>query len=309
MSIRFTCPHCGATTDVAEQYAGQSGPCARCGRTVTVPPPAGAAVFDSMAMPQKSGIATGWIVAIVLVGVLAVAVMCGGVLTALLLPAVQAAREAARRVQCHNNLQQIGMAMHSYCAAYNCFPPAFVPDKNGRPMHSWRVLLLPYLDEDALYRQYRFDEPWDSPHNRTLAARMPRVYQCPSDAAVGGAQASYAMLVGPHAISDGPTARPVRAVMDGLSNTIMVVEAADAGINWMEPRDIDAEGLRFRIGANRVAERRVTNSEISSRHPGGADVLFCDGSVRFLSERTDPKTLKALATIAGHETVTVPDSY
>jgi hypothetical protein len=305
MPIRFTCPHCGATTDVAEQYAGQSGPCAQCGKTITVPLPGGAAAYDIVGMPQKSGIGTGWVIAIVIAAVLAVVVMCGGVLVALLLPAVQAAREAARRTQCSNNLKQIGLAMHSYLQANKCFPPAFIPGKDGRPMHSWRILLLPYLGEDAIYRQYRFDEPWDGPHNRALAAQMPRVYKCPSEAGIGDSHTSYAMLVGPHAISDGPKGRRPGEIRDGLSNTIMVVEATNAGINWMEPRDVDAENVRFG-GPLEYVEQHGNTSEISSCHPGGADVVLCDASVQFLSNSLDPKTLKALTTVDGGEQVKLP---
>src|ERR1700676_3675353 len=103
------------------------------------------------------------------------------VLIALLLPAVQAAREAARRAQCVNNLKQIGLAMHNYHSTYDCFPPAVTADDQGRPLLSWRVLILPYLEEAPLYAQFHLDEPWDSPHNLPLASKMPRVYTCPSD--------------------------------------------------------------------------------------------------------------------------------
>ena len=102
------------------------------------------------------------------------------VLIALLLPAVQQAREAARRSACKNNLKQIGLALHNYHNAYGSFPPAFVPDAEGHPAHSWRVLLLPYVDGEELYSLYRFDEPWNGPHNSKLADKIPSVYRCPS---------------------------------------------------------------------------------------------------------------------------------
>jgi prepilin-type processing-associated H-X9-DG protein len=232
---------------------------------------------------------------------------------ALLAPALQAARHAAhdisRRMECDNNLKQIAMAMHSYAQRYKCIPPAFVPDKNGKPMHSWRVLLLPYLGEDSLYREYRFDEPWNSPHNKALAARMPQVYRCPGNPREEGTLTSYAMLVGPHAISDGPTGRSINAVRDGLTNTIMLVEAVDSGIAWLEPRDVRAEGLRFHIRSAREIERHAADNEISSGHTGGANVAFADGSVQFLSAATDPKVLRAMATIDGREPVERPTPY
>ncbi len=305
MSINFTCPHCGTTTEVADQYAGQSGPCAHCGKMVTVPPPGGMSPPSDAGMTPRRGMGTGAIVAIVLAVVAVVALVCGGVLVALLLPAVQAAREAARRITCNNNLKQIGLAMHNYEMKYKCLPPAYIPDKNGKPMHSWRVLILPFMEEEGLYRQYRFSEPWNSPHNRALAAQMPRVYACPSEGPASSLETSYAMIVGPHTISDGPTARSLAAFRDGLSNTIMVAEAANAHINWMEPRDLDAKKMQFRIGGN--GNPNASRNEISSPHFNGANVLFCDGSVLFLRSSTDPKQVEAMTTIDGGETVKRPD--
>ena len=102
------------------------------------------------------------------------------ILIGLLLPAVQRVREAAARIQCANNLHQIGIAAHAYHDAFNSFPPAAITSKEGRPLLSWRVALLPHLDEGALYNEFHLNEPWDSAHNSKLIARMPAVYRCPS---------------------------------------------------------------------------------------------------------------------------------
>jgi len=293
MPISFTCSHCGLETNVADQYAGQSGPCSGCGQTVTVPAPAGTAPFAAPVAPAKSSTSVGFIMLIVALAFGAV-LLCSGILIALLLPAVQAAREAARRSQCSNNLKQIGLAMHNYHDAYGSFPPAFVPDEDGRPMHSWRVLILPYLEQGYLYEQYNFDEPWDSPANLALARSMPNVFQCPSGA-TGLAETSYAVIEGPGALFDGPDAFKLRDVTDGTSNTIMVVEVAGAGIQWTEPRDIDLEQFALRIGG--------PSGGIRSEHPGGANAVIADGSVRFLADSIDPTTLEALITKGGGENV------
>jgi prepilin-type processing-associated H-X9-DG protein len=306
MPVNFTCPHCGAATQVADQYVGQSGPCARCGKMVTIPLHGGMSPPTDAGMAPRRGMGTGPIIVIVLVVVLVVGVLFAGIMVALLIPAVQAAREAARRISCNNNLKQIGLAMHNYATRYNCFPPAYIPDKNGKPMHSWRVLILPFMEEGQfVYSQYRFNEPWNSPHNRALAAQMPRVYACPTEGAFGGSETSYAMIVGPHTISDGPTPRTYAAIKDGLSNTIMVVEATEAHINWLEPRDLDVEKMQFQIGGGSNAYSR--KNEISSPHSNGANVLFCDGSVHFLSSNTSPKKIEAMTTIDGGERVSPSD--
>lgn len=295
MPISFTCPHCGLETNVADQYAGQSGPCSGCGQTVTVPALAGATPFAAPVAPAKSSTSVGFVVLIVVL-VLGALLLCSGIPIALLLPAVQAAREAARRSQCSNNLKQIALAMHNYHDAYGTFPPAFIPDEDGRPMHSWRVLILPYLEQGYLYEQYNFDEPWDSPANLALTFAMPSVYQCPSSLhSSDPAETSYAVIQGPGALFDGPNAYQLRDVTDGTSNTIMVVEAAGSGIQWTEPRDLDLEQLALRIGG--------PPGGIRSEHPGGVNVTIADGSVRFLAETIDPTMLEALITKGGGEAV------
>lgn len=291
MPISFTCPHCGLQTNVADEYAGQSGPCARCGQTISVPPLGGEPAY---APPPRKSTGPAALV-IILVAVLGVAVVCGGILLALLLPAVQSAREAARRAQCTNNLKQIALAMHNYHDANGCFPPAYLADEDGKPMHSWRVLLLPYLEQQALYDQYNFDEPWDSPANQWIANTVVPVYCCPS-IPNPTSQTCYAMIVGPGTISDGTSCTSMRDITDGTSNTLMIVEATSAGIGWTEPRDLDATSITFQVN-------EPMGGEIESSHPGGVNCAICDGSVQFLSDFTDPEELRAASTIAGGEAV------
>ena len=199
MPILFNCPHCGRVTNVADQYAGQSGPCAGCGRTVTIPTGVTPLVpkpdprTPYPTTPAKSS--NTWLFV-----ALALAVMClcgGGTLVALLLPAVQSAREAARRSQCSNNLKQIALAMHNYHDVNGCLPAAYIADKDGKPLHSWRVALLPYLERSDLYERYNFNEPWDSPNNLQVAQQMPEVFRCPScPFTPGGNLANYVVVVG-----------------------------------------------------------------------------------------------------------------
>lgn len=226
-----------------------------------------------------------------------------GILIGRLLPQIQAAREADRRVQCVENLQRIGLAMEGYHQKHGCFPPSFIPDEQGKPIHSWRVLILPFLNEQELYAKYRFDEPWDGSHNKLLQDQMPEVYRCPSDQTTDPSQTSYAMIVGPHTISDGPTAHHISDIVDGPGNTIMLVETPDESINWMEPRDLKVEKMFFHTMFAAKDVRRI-NREIFSNHNNVANVLFCDGTTRTLSnESIDSKEFEALTTIDGSEPV------
>jgi prepilin-type processing-associated H-X9-DG protein len=309
MPIPFTCPYCGAKTDVAEQYAGQSGPCAACGKTITVPPLVGA---PGPRMPgQGSQAAIVVVILIVVVGLFGLLV-CGGLLfwrTGASAPARVAPTAMPAPVSqvstCVTTLQRIGLAMHNYHDVYNCFPPAYIPDQSGKPMHSWRVLLLPYMGQDALYKRYNLDEPWDSPNNLALASMISAVYTCPDDWQSNPtqtgyvSQTSYVMIVGPGTISDGPTATKLADIRDGATRTIMVVEVTNSGIQWMEPRDLKAEEISFGINDG-------TPNGIRTQHPEGANVLFCDGSVRTLPQSTDPTRIKAMTTVSGGEVVGEP---
>ena len=294
MPIQFTCPHCGAQTNVSDEYGGQTGPCVQCGKSVTIPWPAGPP--GSAPLPRQSS--STWVVLLV-IGVCAVPVLlaCAGILVALLLPAVQASREAARQANCLNNMKQIGLAMHNYHSVHNCFPPAYIPDENGNPKHSWRVLILPYMEEKALYDQYNFDEPWDSPANQQLADMMPKVYNCPSDAFSDPAsETSYLMVTGAGTVGEGSTPTKIAQIKDGTSNTIMVVEASGRGVNWLEPRDWDTSRGDFSVNEG-------MGTGIESEHLGTANVLFCDGSVQSMDAWVDPDDLKALTTRDGGENV------
>ena len=292
MAIAFACPHCGAKTNVADQYAGQTGPCSACGQMVTVPIPGGPMGYGGA--PASGGrMSTGVVVGLVLAVGAVVVLGCGGILVALLLPAVQAAREAARRMECSNNLKQIGLALHNYADKYNSFPPAYTVDQNGKPLHSWRTLILPFLEQEPLYRQIDLNEPWDSPKNLAISQIRIKVFVCPSDPDMS-AHTCYMAVTGRGALFEGDKGPRFADVTDGTSNTLMVVEVEGISANWMEPKDIDIEQFVTSTGGP---------GGPGAKHPGGFNVLFADGSVRFLRDATDPATKRALSTRAGGEVV------
>ena len=223
-------------------------------------------------------------------------VLVGGIgVVWLLLPSVGSA-PGSRRSMCCNNLKQIALALQNYHQVYGCFPPAHVDSPDGKPMHSWRVLLLPFLDFDDLYKQYDFAEPWDGPRNSRLLNGGPELFHCPSANNQEPSATNYVAIVGDATLWPGNRSVRFEDIKDGMSNTIMLMEIANSDINWMDPRDITFE--KTVAGANVAGER-----QIDGNHKNGANVEFADGSVMFLSDKTSPETLKALLTIAGGEKV------
>jgi type II secretory pathway pseudopilin PulG len=228
---------------------------------------------------------------------IAVFFSCVGGLLALLVPAVQSAREAARRSQCACNLCQIKLALQNYHSTYECFPPAYLADATGKPIHSWRVLILPFMEQHPLYDQYDFREPWDGPSNIKLLDSMPPSFACPSRFSGPTNLTSYVAVTGPGTIFPGATPTKIEDIKDGTSNTLMVVEVANVNIPWTSPQDFDARTMSFRINDPR-------RPGISSKHPGGANGVLADASTRFLRDAITPGNLRALITIAGGEAIT-----
>lgn len=209
-----------------------------------------------------------------------------GVLVALLLPAVQAAREAARRMSSGNNLKQIGLAMHNYHDVHKHFPPATTFDEDGEPLLSWRVHLLPYLEEQALYKEFNLDEPWDSENNIKLLDRMPMVYRNPSSP-IDRPVSHYLLPTGKGSIFADPKKDvSFRDVRDGTSNTILVLEVNDEStVEWTKPGD-------FEHNANAPLQG------LGNAHPGGFQVALADGAVRFIAVTVDPDLFKNLLNMA-----------
>lgn len=204
------------------------------------------------------------------------------VLWQLLAPQVSGSRELAPGAACSNNLRQISLALRSYHDRYGTLPPAYVAGRVGRPMHSWRVLILPFLERNDLYAQYRFDEPWDSPHNRTLAAQMPRVFACPGDersSVPGNTMTGYLAVVGPTTAWPGEQGRFLPPSGDGLGNTLLLMESRTTAVDWMQPRDLDfTTALRLLTAEEPSANRHVSEGFFYSTYSGRRLVL-ADGAI------------------------------
>ncbi len=209
---------------------------------------------------------------------------------ALLLPAVSSARQAAQRAQSVNNLKQIGLAMHNYHATYNEFPAEAICDKAGKPLLSWRVAILPFIEQQELYNEFHLDEPWDSPHNKPLLDKMPAVYRSTRNQPNDPNSTFYQVFVGKGALFNKAEGVQLQTITDGTSNTIMAFEAGKA-VPWSKPEDIeyDPEKPLPMFGGPGFA--------------GGFNAAFADGSVHFLSNSIDKMVLHALITRAGGEVI------
>ena len=197
---------------------------------------------------------------------------------------------ASYRVQCKINLKQFVLALHDYHDTYGCFPPAYIADKDGLPMHSWRTLILPFVEFKPIYRDYRFDEPWNGPHNRELAALKLNLFQCP-EVKHANSETNYLVVVGPKTVFPGSKCVKLSEITGGTGGTketILIVEVDNSGIQWAEPRDLSyaeaVRGINPKLGIG-----------ISSHHkPGGAQCAFANGTVRFLPDDYPAENLPAL---------------
>jgi hypothetical protein len=220
---------------------------------------------------------------------------------AMLLPAIASAKQAATRTQSVNNLKQLGLAMHLYHDVHQSFPPAVLYGPDGKTQYSWRVALLPHLDQAALYEQYKKNEPWDSPDNKLVLAKMPGVFRDPSDPA-DSTYSSYYALTGPSTIFSGKEGTKILQITDGTSNTLMLVEAK-RDIPWTKPEDIPYAADLAPAGS---PSRYATNAplpKLGGHYPDVFLAAFCDGAVRAISQEIDPTQLRYLMTRDGGEVI------
>ena len=211
------------------------------------------------------------------------------VLIALLLPATRSAGPAARRAQCTNNLKQIALALHNYEQAHKALPPAYTVDARGRPLHSWRTLILPYLEQEPLYQTIDLSKPWNDPANaKALETALP-VFRCPE--AVGPQNTTtYLAIVAPNGCFIPRESRRLAEITDAHESTLMVIEAGEENaVPWMAPVDAD-ESLVMSLGPT-----------TKLHHAGGTNACFVDGSVRFLKASTPAAVRRALMSISGND--------
>jgi RNA polymerase sigma factor (sigma-70 family) len=196
----------------------------------------------------------------------------------------------ARR-QSARNLRQIGEALHKYHAEHKHFPPAAIYSKDGKPLLSWRVALLPQLGEENLYRQFKLDESWDSEHNKKLLAQMPQVYAPVAGVTTKEEHATfYRVFTGASTVFEGQEGVKQEAITDGLSATILAVEAAQA-VPWTRPQELPYDGNPL--------------PKLGGLFPDGFHILVADGAVRFVRRRFHEETFRRAITRDDGKSITL----
>jgi len=212
-----------------------------------------------------------------------------GVLISLFLPTTRRVRIAARRTQCRNNLKQIGLALHNYHDAYQAFPPGYTVDSTGKPLHSWRTLILPYLDQRDLFETIDLSKPWDDPVNATAYETNMNIYQCPSVAELRPGHTTYLGLVGLDRCFLSTESRKL-SDFTHTSGTLVATEVSpEDAVHWMAPQDADGKFfLTFDESTELV-------------HINGLQALCADGSVTLVSPDTPPRERRDLLSVAKGE--------
>jgi hypothetical protein len=239
-------------------------------------------VSNSQGRKTGKGLAISGMVTGLVLGTIS---LVGGILIYL------AIEEVGGRRQTQNNLKQIGLAMLNYHDTFGHFPPAGDSEPRGQANVSWRVAILPFVEHDSLWRQFHLNEPWDSPTNQPLLAKMPKLYLLPGQKADGSGLTHYQGVMGPGSIFESPLGCRIAEIVDGTSNTILIVEAATP-VPWTRPAD--------------MAYNPKAPLALPRHWRGGFHALFADGSVRWIPATVPPQTFEALVTRNGGEVVNLP---
>lgn len=238
---------------------------------------------------NSSGTNTLVIIVIVMGVLLMMALVCGGILLALLLPAVSAARSAARDMQTSNNLKQVGLAIHNYHSVYRQLPAAAGTDAAGNPIWSWRVALLPFVEQNVTWEQWQKDQAWNSQANLPLCLPLPFAYANPKEADPSSDQTHVFAIRHPQSMMSGESTLTFDSVTDGLSNTMLAVYLPWRTTSWAAPEDISLAELQAEFAKATPAET--------------IQVLFGDGAVLRFSDPLDAETIEAMVTRDGGELV------
>ena len=189
------------------------------------------------------------------------------------------------RTDCLNNCRTIALGMLNYESENGHFPPAYIADSSGKPMHSWRVLILPYIGHDDLFQRYRMDEPWDGPNNAKLHDHVVAVYRCPSSNSPEQCS-DYVVVTGEGTVFEHDQVTSITDILDGTADTLLVTETTKDFAHWMAPNDISLDTF-----LSDTTENEQFN------HPGTKSIVMCDGARHSLRSDNPREELRRLVLI------------
>ncbi|WP_168564288.1 DUF1559 family PulG-like putative transporter [Crateriforma spongiae] len=298
MEFLFTCPHCGTRTEVDRKFSGAQGACVTCGRPITIPDfdgPDASALRSSanandtfqwrstLARKPLAIFTAGLVFLGCLVAMLVAVVRFGG-------GAVSTIQTAQSRAVSTSNLKQIAKALNAYADDYGRYPPAYTVGPSGTPLHSWRVLILPYLGEKERYESIQLDLPWDNAANQQWTNLVPDVYSHPRNEGLSGTT-PYQVLLGPRTIFAPGQSKSPKEISDGRASTLLVVEVQPDAFtrSWMQPTDLDFR-RQWNQGYGGMSD------EIRGMHSGSILVATANGQVHQLDLQTPVTTIQAMIT-------------
>jgi Protein of unknown function (DUF1559) len=303
MPFYFTCPYCMHKTLVSEQLSGQSGPCVECGKQVTIPAspaarrtdisPAEDAHRPPVVVEIRPRRVPRWLTRGAIYAAVAVPIIV--VIVWMLKPTVLQLKTQRDVTVCKQNLMRIAKALNSYAADHGTYPPAVTYGPGGVPMHSWRVLLLPYLGEKKMFESYDMSKPWNASENSHMQSQIPAVYLSPASTTVALGESSYMLITGKGTLfPPGKPPMSPQAIPDGAANTILVVETNNRATAWTEPIDLDFGRLASGIGML---------GGIGGSHKQGATAVLADGQPIWLPMDLPKSVIDGLVTPAGGEAI------
>lgn len=302
MAFYFTCPYCLHKTLVDEHLSGQRGPCVGCGKQVTIPAAPRSRLgniapaeenFAPIVVEPRRRLLSRTSVKIGIFIVASIPVLVFGIWA--LAPTVVQLKTRRDVAACKQNLKRIAQALNAYAIDYGSYPPPVTRDSTGRPMHSWRVLILPYLGEKRLYEAYDLTKSWDSPENAGLQASIPGVYVSPANSKAGiVGESNYMLITGPRTMFPATGAVAPDAIGDGADNTLLVVETNNTTSPWTGPTDLDISAMPAQVGAM---------GGIGGTHQGGATVVYVDGQTGWLPSDINKNVIDSLISPNGGEAV------
>lgn len=312
MAFEFTCPFCLSRTQVSEEFLGMSGPCAECGKQVVMPTRDGqrrlvmAVQTGKASKPESIGETSvradqadrALLRAIVgISGVLLATILL--VVFFLGMPALRRQMKIADRNNDLSRMKAIATALNAYCDRYGTYPPPNLVDPTGKPLLSWRVLILPFMGYKDLHDEFALDQPWNSPLNMSLIKRMPEVF-CSSNSpdAYGAKQPNFVLLTGNATVF--PPSGPLGRTQVADLPTLLLVETNNGLVAWTEPGDIDVSVSGVRFGSKSMESIGGLHAEVAL----GVDTR---GDAMIIPKTTTIAELDALVSPNGREAIASKD--